>query len=193
MIGLVLSASISCSLQPKVRRSPFCSTSVSPIPWILCSSDPKTRRNPRFSRFTAHSNSGPSGPLDSGDSRSVLDAFFLGKALAEVINERIESTVGEFLSTIGRLQAEQQKQVQDFQDEVLVRAKRAKENAARDAMEAQGLIYPSNKAGKSTDSNPSATLFSPPDVTAPISGASSSATGPSATSTDPIIGASKGD
>lgn len=50
-----------------------------------------------------------------GDSRSVLDAFFLGKALAEAINERIESSVGEFLSTIGRLQAEQQKQVEEFQ------------------------------------------------------------------------------
>lgn len=49
------------------------------------------------------------------ESRSVLDAFLLGKALAEALNERIESAVGEFLSTIGRLQAEQQKQVQDFQ------------------------------------------------------------------------------
>lgn len=48
-------------------------------------------------------------------SRTVLDAFFLGKAVAEALNERIESTVGEFLSTVGRLQAEQQKQVQDFQ------------------------------------------------------------------------------
>lgn len=49
------------------------------------------------------------------ESRSVLDAFFLGKALAEALNERIESTLGEFISTIGRLQAEQQKQVQEFQ------------------------------------------------------------------------------
>jgi hypothetical protein len=53
--------------------------------------------------------------IGNGDSKSVLDAFFLGKALAEALNERIESTVGEFLSAIGRLQAEQQKQVQDFQ------------------------------------------------------------------------------
>lgn len=45
----------------------------------------------------------------------MLDAFFLGKALAEVINERIESTVGEVLGTIGRFQAEQQKQVQEIQ------------------------------------------------------------------------------
>lgn len=54
------------------------------------------------------------GDGDSG-SKNVLDAFFLGKALAEALNERVESTVGEFLSAVGRLQSEQQKQVQDFQ------------------------------------------------------------------------------
>lgn len=49
------------------------------------------------------------------ESKNLLDAFFLGKALAETLNERIESAVGEVLSTMGRLQAEQQKQVQEFQ------------------------------------------------------------------------------
>lgn len=49
------------------------------------------------------------------ESKTILDAFFLGKAVAEALNERVESAVGEFLSTIGRLQAEQQKQVQEFQ------------------------------------------------------------------------------
>lgn len=53
--------------------------------------------------------------VGENENRSVLDAFFLGKALAEVINERIESTVGEVLSTIGKFQAEQQKQVQEIQ------------------------------------------------------------------------------
>ncbi|XP_011083123.1 uncharacterized protein LOC105165718 isoform X2 [Sesamum indicum] len=54
---------------------------------------------------------------DSGEneSRSVLDAFFLGKALGEALTERIESTVGEILSVIGSLQAEQQKQILEFQ------------------------------------------------------------------------------
>ncbi|CAH8378420.1 unnamed protein product [Eruca vesicaria subsp. sativa] len=82
------------------------------------------------------------GGTDSGENgnRNVLDAFFLGKALAEVINERIESTVGEVLGNIGRFQAEQQKQVQEIQEEVLERAKRAKERAARETMEAQGLV-----------------------------------------------------
>jgi hypothetical protein len=51
----------------------------------------------------------------NSSSKNVLDAFFLGKALAETQNERIESTVGELLSTVGRLQAEQQRQVQEFQ------------------------------------------------------------------------------
>ncbi|KAB2636538.1 hypothetical protein D8674_027072 [Pyrus ussuriensis x Pyrus communis] len=72
--------------------------------------------------------------------RNVLDAFFLGKALAEAINGRIESGVGEFLSTIGRLQAEQQKLVEEFQEDVLGRAKKAKEKAAHEAVEAQGIV-----------------------------------------------------
>ncbi|KAK2444930.1 Thioredoxin superfamily protein [Trifolium repens] len=55
----------------------------------------------------------------NSSSKNVLDAFFLGKALAETLNERIESTVGELSSTVGRLQAEQQRQVHEFQYEPL--------------------------------------------------------------------------
>ncbi|KAJ8534589.1 hypothetical protein K7X08_016317 [Anisodus acutangulus] len=89
-------------------------------------------------------------PPGENESKNILDAFFLGKALAEAVTERIESTVGEFLSTVGRLQAEQQKQVQDFQEEVLERAKQAKEKAARETMETQGLISNSYAADTST-------------------------------------------
>lgn len=74
------------------------------------------------------------------DTKTVLDAFFLGKALGEALTERIESAVGEFLSTIGRLQSERQKQIQDFQEDVLERAKRAKEKAAREALEDEGQL-----------------------------------------------------
>ncbi|KAF5741256.1 hypothetical protein HS088_TW10G00252 [Tripterygium wilfordii] len=105
----------------------------------------------------------PGGGPGSGDSdsRGVLDAFFLGKALAEAVTERVESTVGEFLSTVGRLQAEQQKQVQEFQEDVLERAKKAKERAAREAMEAQGLVYKST--GNTTDGVvPASSADSPP-------------------------------
>lgn len=58
--------------------------------------------------------------IGDSESRSVLDAFFLGKALAEALNERVESAVGELLSTIGRLQSEQQKQVLDFQVAMII-------------------------------------------------------------------------
>ncbi|KAE7997974.1 hypothetical protein FH972_002560 [Carpinus fangiana] len=118
------------------------------VPRTLSSPDLKLKglrlsgvEGPHRIRIACNSSTRPGGSgSGDGDSKSVLDAFFLGKALAEALNERIESTVGEFLSAIGRLQAEQQKQVQDFQEDVLERAKRAKERAAREAMEAQGLI-----------------------------------------------------
>ncbi|CAL0324420.1 unnamed protein product [Lupinus luteus] len=84
-------------------------------------------------------NGSSSGDGDSS-STNVLDAFFLGKAVAEVVNERIESTVGEILSAVGRLQAEKHKQVQIFQEDVFERARKAKAEAAREPTEAQELI-----------------------------------------------------
>ncbi|CAH9074399.1 unnamed protein product [Cuscuta epithymum] len=82
---------------------------------------------------------GSTGPGET-ESKTILDAFFLGRAIGEVLSERLESTLGEVISTIGRLQAEQQKQVQEFEEEVLDRAKKAKEKAARETWEAQGLV-----------------------------------------------------
>ncbi|XP_030547844.1 uncharacterized protein At4g13200, chloroplastic [Rhodamnia argentea] len=133
-----------------------------------------------------NSSTRPGGPSPGGnDSRTVLDAFFLGKALAEALNERIESTVGEFLSTIGRLQAEQQKQVQEFQEDVFERAKRAKEKAARDAMEPQRLIPTSAAANAGNGS-----------VVSPTSSSTTSPVSPSvdlnadSDSNDPVVGVS---
>ncbi|KAL2319499.1 hypothetical protein Fmac_028468 [Flemingia macrophylla] len=118
------------------------------------------KKGSQNSRLRCNCSIWPGGPA-SGDgassNKNILDAFFLGKAVAEALNERIESTVGEFLSTVGRLQAEQQKQVQDFQAEVLQRAKTAKEKAAREAMEAQGLIAKSAIETKVADSATSIT------------------------------------
>ncbi|GLJ21343.1 hypothetical protein SUGI_0392500 [Cryptomeria japonica] len=54
-------------------------------------------------------------PPGNSSSKAVLDAFFIGKAFSEALNERIGAAVGEFLSEVGRLQAEQQKQTRDFQ------------------------------------------------------------------------------
>ncbi|XP_058734539.1 uncharacterized protein At4g13200, chloroplastic-like [Vicia villosa] len=132
----------------------------------------------------------PSGDGD-GSSKNVLDAFFLGKALAETLNERIESTVGEFLSNVGRLQAEQQKQVQEFQEEVLDRAKKAKEKAAREATEAQPQGLVSNSAAYTevvvdevvVDSASSGISYSSTDPVTSVQ-----PTDASKTSTEPTIG-----
>ncbi|KAI6694470.1 hypothetical protein NL676_022180 [Syzygium grande] len=144
---------------PPSSPFPFSRSSV-PSPTRLAGSLGSRRTSVRC----GSSSTGPRGPSPGGnDSRTVLDAFFLGKALAEALNERIESTVGEFLSTIGRLQAEQQKQVQEFQEDVFERAKRAKEKAAREAMEAQGLIPASATANAGT-----AASFHPPRPRLPV-------------------------
>ncbi|GMN50342.1 hypothetical protein TIFTF001_019501 [Ficus carica] len=143
--GIAASASFPIvSYLPSKSRTGHCYTSSFVNPRPITSSDFKLKAI-GFSKTKGcqrrlgifNSSTRPGG---DNESKSVLDAFFLGKALAEALNERIESTVGEFLSTIGRLQTEQQKQVHEFQEDVLERAKRAKEKAAREAMEAQGLI-----------------------------------------------------
>ncbi|KAK1289899.1 Uncharacterized protein QJS10_CPB18g01988 [Acorus calamus] len=109
------------------------------------------------------SNSRPgSGPGGDNESKAVLDAFFLGKAFAEALNERIGSSIGEVLSVIGQWQAEQQKQVQDFQDEVLERATKAKEKAALEVIEEQGVILRKSSMTSSAPVTPSASSSSPP-------------------------------
>ncbi|KAF8394145.1 hypothetical protein HHK36_020351 [Tetracentron sinense] len=199
------------SLPPLKKKSSRCrypSTSVVPC---LCPQHPRYSSNiglksittlaGGFSRFRVRcrsSSSGPGGPgSDGSDSRSVLDAFFLGKALAEALNERIESTVGELLSSVGRLQAEQQKQVQDFQEEVLERAKRAKEKAAREAMETQGLIPKSTRIEPSAATDDVPNEVSTPavdDVSPAISPSFSNPTANSnPTNTDPLLGIAKDD
>ncbi|KAI3449877.1 hypothetical protein Pfo_006542 [Paulownia fortunei] len=128
-----------CSVNPRASRDhPLFPSNLKLIPTGL----------QKFPRINFRCNS--TGDSGGNESKTILDAFFLGKAVAETLNERIESAVGEFLSTIGRLQAEQQKQVQEFQEEVLEKARRAKEQAARETMEAQGLIPKSTAVEIST-------------------------------------------
>ncbi|KAG6490207.1 uncharacterized protein At4g13200, chloroplastic-like [Zingiber officinale] len=107
--------------------------------------------SPSRGRVICNSSSGdrtPTSGSGDNDSKVVLDAFFLGKAFAEAVNERIESTVGEILSMVGQWQAEQQKEVQDFQEEVLERAKKAKEKAALEVMGINSV--PSKPLGSSS-------------------------------------------
>ncbi|BBA78821.1 hypothetical protein RGRSB_0204 [cyanobacterium endosymbiont of Rhopalodia gibberula] len=55
-------------------------------------------------------------------SNPVLHAFFLGRAFAEVLSEKIEENFTNALSELGRFDAEQREQLRQFIEEVQTRA-----------------------------------------------------------------------
>jgi uncharacterized small protein (DUF1192 family) len=57
-------------------------------------------------------------------SNPVLHAFFLGRAFAEVLSEKIEDTLTNALSDLGKFDAEQREQLRQFIEEVQTRAQR---------------------------------------------------------------------
>ncbi|QSJ15753.1 hypothetical protein JYQ62_28740 [Nostoc sp. UHCC 0702] len=62
-------------------------------------------------------------------SNPLVQAFFVGRAVAEVINERIEVAFTDALSELGKFDAEAREHLRQFTDEVLERANRASEAA----------------------------------------------------------------
>lgn len=52
----------------------------------------------------------------------VLEAFFFGRALAEVLSEKVEDTLTTALSELGKFDAEQRQNLHEFMDEVQARA-----------------------------------------------------------------------
>jgi len=55
--------------------------------------------------------------------------FFVGRAVAEVVNERLEVALTDALSELGKFDAEAREQLRQFTEEVLERANRAAEAA----------------------------------------------------------------
>ncbi len=62
-------------------------------------------------------------------SNPLLQAFFVGRAVAEVVNERLEVALTDALSELGKFDAEARDQLRQFTEEVLERANRAAEAA----------------------------------------------------------------
>ena len=56
---------------------------------------------------------------------SLVQAFLVGRAVAEVINERLEHAVTDTLSEIGKLDAELKEQFNRFAEDVMERANRS--------------------------------------------------------------------
>lgn len=138
MVGMAASPTVKPSRCRYTPLLPFPSSKTRPPPNLK----PRTslRRSHGRGVVRCSSSRTPSPGSGDNDNKGVLDAFFLGKAFAEALNERIGSTVGEIFSVIGQWQAEQQKQVLDFQEEVIERAKKAKEKAALEVVAEQGAM-----------------------------------------------------
>lgn len=52
----------------------------------------------------------------------LVNAFFLGRALAEGINEQVEAVVSSALSEVGKFDAEQRENFRNFTEQVQARA-----------------------------------------------------------------------
>eukprot|EP00898_Chlorokybus_atmophyticus_P009053 jgi/Chlat1/9149/Chrsp97S08438 len=106
-------------------------------------------------------------PADQGQaasSRRVLDAFFLGRAVAEAINERLGSALGEVLSEIGKYDAERRRAMQDFENDVKVRAQRELEQSTKAAANARSRSPSTTSSGGVSAASP----ITPPDLAATV-------------------------
>ncbi|WP_017301432.1 DUF6825 family protein [Nodosilinea nodulosa] len=62
-------------------------------------------------------------------SSPVLHAFYVGRALADAVNERAERLLTDGLSLVGKFDAEQREYFRQFTEEVMVRAQQAEAEA----------------------------------------------------------------
>jgi hypothetical protein len=62
-------------------------------------------------------------------SSPVLHAFFVGRALADAVNERAEQLLTDGLSLVGKFDAEQREHLRQFTEDVMARAQRAEAEA----------------------------------------------------------------
>ena len=64
-------------------------------------------------------------------SNSVIHAFFVGRALAQAVNEQLEDALTNALSELGKFDAEQRERLRQFTELVMERAEREAETAVR--------------------------------------------------------------
>ncbi len=59
----------------------------------------------------------------------LVQAFFVGRAVAEILNEQFENALTDALSELGKFDAEQRERLRQFTQEVMERANREVETA----------------------------------------------------------------
>lgn len=57
----------------------------------------------------------------------LINAFFVGRAVAEIVNEQLENALTDALSELGKFDAEQRERLRHFTQEVIERANREAE------------------------------------------------------------------
>lgn len=81
-------------------------------------------------------------------SSSVLHAFFMGRALADAVNERAERLLTDGLSLVGKFDAEQREYFRQFTAEVMARAEQAE---AESGVTYSGAAGTTGEGGTATD------------------------------------------
>ncbi len=61
----------------------------------------------------------------------VVHAFFVGRALAQALNEQVEDALTNALSELGKFDAEQRERLRQFTEQVMERAQREAEMATQ--------------------------------------------------------------
>jgi siroheme synthase (precorrin-2 oxidase/ferrochelatase) len=79
----------------------------------------------------------------------LVHAFFVGRAIAEAINEQVESAVTSALSELGKFDAEQRERIRNFSADVAARAAFEEERVAQAT--ANGTSSPSSSEPSSED------------------------------------------
>ncbi|MBD2109728.1 MULTISPECIES: DUF6825 family protein [unclassified Nodosilinea] len=67
-------------------------------------------------------------------SSPVLHAFYVGRALADAVNERAERLLTDGLSLVGKFDAEQREYFRQFTEEVMARAQQVEAEAGEPSM-----------------------------------------------------------
>lgn len=84
-------------------------------------------------------------------SNPALHAFYVGRAFAEVLGERLEDTVTNSLSELGQLEAKQREAMREFVEEVMARAE---QNEGQPSTTTTTQTPPSSSPAKSTRRSP---------------------------------------
>jgi hypothetical protein len=77
-------------------------------------------------------------------SSPLIHAFFVGRAIAEVLTEQAERTLTEVLSELGKFDAEQRERMRNFVQEVTTRANQA-ESVTMNSGEGSAIASPGSR------------------------------------------------